>query len=385
MQSRTEKKVNLRIGLMGLVINNGNMGCLALTYSFISIMEKIKESIPGTDFLYYIFEDEPDKERIKELCLKLNIEEERIISKRYIRNFRQMMEFKKCDLIFDFTEGDSFSDIYGNKRFLKTFFYKQLALFSKTKYILGPQTLGPFTKTINRIMAMNIINRATCVFSRDKVSIDYIHQYTTKEIIQTTDVAFLLPYENLIIEEISNSKVGFNASKLLYYSEFDSTRIPLKTDFKIYAREVIKYLLSIGYKVYLFSHVSDDYVANKELFEEFPDTILVDKFSNPIDAKSFINTMDIIISPRMHATIGAYSSKTKVIAIAYSRKFRGLYSEIGLNNIIDLETKATDEAINITKNLIYYNSLEIMSDESNKKIQEFIDIFTKKIIKIIQE
>ena len=47
-------------------------------------------------------------------------------------------------MVFDFTEGDSFSDIYGLKRFALTSFFKFVTIKKDGCLVLGPQTYGPF-------------------------------------------------------------------------------------------------------------------------------------------------------------------------------------------------------------------------------------------------
>ena len=50
----------------------------------------------------------------------------------------------KLDLVLDFTEGDSFSDIYGLNRFYSDTDFKLLMMHHHIPYILGSQTVGPF-------------------------------------------------------------------------------------------------------------------------------------------------------------------------------------------------------------------------------------------------
>lgn len=50
----------------------------------------------------------------------------------------------------------------------------------------------------------------------------------------------------------------------------------------------------------------------------------------------------------MHATIAAFSSGVPVIPTAYSRKFLGLYSGVGYENIIDLRKLSTQESVEKT-------------------------------------
>ncbi len=152
------------IGLMGLVINNGNMGCVALTYSFILIMEEIGRN-EKKKFIYYIFEDTPDNNKIQMMISALGLQSDQVISIKYKKSFSVINDIKKCRIVFDFTEGDSFSDIYGNKRFLKNSFYKYMVLKSKIDLVIGPQTIGPFVKAFNRRIATKILSHARQIYS----------------------------------------------------------------------------------------------------------------------------------------------------------------------------------------------------------------------------
>ena len=50
-------KNKLIIGLEGAVINNDNMGCVALTCSLIAMLEKISKNL-NVPFDYFVFEGE---------------------------------------------------------------------------------------------------------------------------------------------------------------------------------------------------------------------------------------------------------------------------------------------------------------------------------------
>ena len=52
----------------------------------------------------------------------------------------------------------------------------------------------------------------------------------------------------------------------------------------------------------------------------------------------------------MHACIAAVSSKTPVVPIAYSRKFKGLFGAIGSPWTIDVVGKTTEEALEFIVN-----------------------------------
>ena len=71
-------------------------------------------------------------------------------------------------MVFDFTEGDSFSDIYGLKRFALTSFFKFVTIKKDGCLVLGPQTYGPFKNKLVKKMAKWLISSADRVYARDK-------------------------------------------------------------------------------------------------------------------------------------------------------------------------------------------------------------------------
>ena len=60
----------------------------------------------------------------------------------------------------------------------------------------------------------------------------------------------------------------------------------------------------------------------------------------------------------MHATVAAFSSNIATIPVAYSRKFAGLYENIGYDILIDLKSTSLEEALVKTMGYIR-NSQEI--------------------------
>ena len=69
--------MRLRIGLEGAEINNENLGCVALTYSLLTMLEKISGET-GIYFEYYVFENSNNIDRTSILCSKLEISRTKI-------------------------------------------------------------------------------------------------------------------------------------------------------------------------------------------------------------------------------------------------------------------------------------------------------------------
>ena len=134
-----DKENTIKIVLLGLDFKSSNFGCSALGFSFFSILEKIAEnnkvfldvvSVNYNEFVasgkYY------------------NVESLRVRYRTPGFYIKYMEALKNADLVFDFTGGDSFTDIYGKSRFNRETLLKQLAIWKKKKLVLGPQTIGPF-------------------------------------------------------------------------------------------------------------------------------------------------------------------------------------------------------------------------------------------------
>lgn len=354
-------KNRLIIGLEGAVINNGNMGCVALTCSILNMLEKISKEL-STPITYFVFEGEENSEKNKNICKLLQIQEEQIYSvpTRHLYRIRSMIrhpiktektihKMRKCDVFIDLTEGDSFSDIYGQYRFNGGTNVKLLIEKMGIPLILGPQTYGPFNKECNKKKAKKVIESATCVMARDQMSAEYVANFSEKKIYVTTDLAFSLPFHKAAIGSDGKIKIGLNASSLLVKNKTESTetKFKLKTNYDQYLRELLQLLTANKkYEIYIIPHVERD--AGDELKKEFPNLHYLEPFDNPISAKSFISQMDIFIGARMHATIGAFSAGVATIPTAYSRKFKGLYESLGYKYVVDLAELNTHEAVELT-------------------------------------
>jgi polysaccharide pyruvyl transferase WcaK-like protein len=63
--------------------------------------------------------------------------------------------------------------------------------------------------------------------------------------------------------------------------------------------------------------------------------------------KGIVGRCDFFIGSRMHACIAALSQKIPTAAVAYSKKFKGVFDSIDVGNfVIDAREAETQEAIN---------------------------------------
>lgn len=362
----------MRLGVFGATIFNHNLGCQALTWSFFVFMERVA-AITGIRFEYIIFDRSIHKEAIEKFCKVCDIELERIKvilgSTPKVYKFQQNARFiaaiRQCDCIIDITQGDSFTDIYGQKRFLTWTIEKRIVELFKIPFVLGPQTYGPFLKETNRRFAFSVINHSDLIISRDEMSTSYLSRYTKKRIVTGIDVAFLLPYEHTSINRNGKLNIGINPSGLIW-EKYEQTTGKLNLDYKANYREYLDELVGHLYRedkynIYLIPHVSSDLKAINWLKAKHQGINVAPLYDNAVAIKSLIANLDVFIGTRMHATIAAMSAGVPVIPVSYSRKFEGLYSTLNYKYCVSLENMNTSECINRT--LSYLNDIQSMKQD----------------------
>ena len=346
----------MKITLLGLEFASANLGCAALGYSFANEIAKIANDMNlNVEYNAVLFEENSNitipysGQNIQ--CLKIRYKK--------IEFWKNLVKlFKESDLIVDFTGGDSFSDIYGKKRFYMATLIKMLAIRSKTTFVLGPQTYGPYKRFLVKKFAKWVIKKSSYVFARDEASKECAEKLSGRDVFLSPDVAFALPYENKKESEKKEKlRVGINLSGLLWSGGYKHAKLPLTVDYREYCNRLIEKLVGEEqYEIHLITHVGRDgvFVAEgddlvcKELHERFPQTILAEVFNTPMEVKTYISGMDVLIGARMHATIAAFSTYVATIPFSYSRKFEGLYGSIGYDYIIHACSQTTDEAIEKT-------------------------------------
>ena len=375
------KKVNIKIGILGVSLHDGNMGCMALTYSLIYCVDKISSNKKySLEYIFFNRDKEFSPEEL-EVWEYLDIDTSKIkeIKRNFLgKNFKilywfnYIKNFITCSVFLDITGGDSFSDIYGDKRFLEGARPKRIIEIIRKPLILLPQTYGPFSHKKNIKMVTKIIDKAEVVLSRDDMSRSYIEEISSKQCVTTTDMAFGLPYIKKS-DQHDKIKVGINVSGLLVKDHYEKVgnNFAIKTDYDKYINSLLDYLdKKEEYEVHLIPHTTHDSKAVKAFQQGNGNVHIVDLVCNPITMKSIISGMDIFIGARMHATVAALSSGVATIPTAYSRKFEGLFSTVGYSHCVDLYNLETEHALEKTLNYIAnYERLKIDAEMCQREIE----------------
>lgn len=383
----------LNIIIANAPVYNGNRGCVALSISSMFIINDMlskknilcKFYLPQSGYNEYKEYEVMIGNKVLKYTAIPDISDTSLKSKiKRLFKIKRFLDvsniYKHADYIFDIGQGDSFSDIYGKKRFEWIFSQHKLGRKYNKPYCILPQTIGPFSSKVIEKQAIKGIEWAKCVMVRDKQSFDYVKEMLpNKEVHEIIDVAFFMPYVKKVFDS-SFIHVGLNISALLWHGGYTrDNQFGLKSDYQQLIKDIIKYFLSLNnVKLHLIPHVvggersfENDYAVSYDLYEEFhhPNLILAPLFLDPIIAKGYIAGMDFFMGARMHSTIAAFSSGVPVVPMAYSRKFNGLFGEtLKYPFVSDMKTQVNENILLDIKNLYAERcKLQKIIDECLKK------------------
>jgi len=340
----------INIGLLWHSVAAGNLGVGALTLGNIALA-RTAAARAGVDPHFTII---CPRETATRYVAGADIEMRTITGRYMLAAGGYRADLAKLDIILDIGAGDSFADIYPDRRFAYIMATKALAVWRGVPLVLAPQTIGPFSRQPHRALAAWACRRAAVVFARDPISFEVLRRLSpAADARQAIDVAFALPFDPPPPRGSGAIRVGINVSGLLMSGGYAGTnQYGLGFDYAALMRAVIgDFLGHPGVEVHLVPHVmapglprDDDGAAADALKAEFPALHRHPDFASPGAAKSFIAGLDFLVGARMHATIAAYGSGVPVVPISYSRKFEGLYRGLDYRWLVNAQGMDTAAA-----------------------------------------
>lgn len=267
-------------------------------------------------------------------------------------------------LVFDLSEGDSFTDIYGYHRFFSQIISKMFFLRISSYYILLPQTIGPFNNLFFKLIAKKMMAKFNLIIARDSESKKIAEKMTGKQCNFCYDMAFSLStvQPKIDMEKIAG-KIGLNVNGLLWNGGYTGkNQFNLKTDYRRLLIDICRHFLDNKYNLIIIPHtyecelVEDDLIAANHLVSlliEYKRNISVisDSYTEQ-ELKWIISKVEFFIGSRMHSCIAALSSGVPSVGIAYSMKFKGVFESIGANDfVLDARKLGNEEIIKEINNL----------------------------------
>ncbi|MFO0829759.1 MAG: polysaccharide pyruvyl transferase family protein [Phycisphaerales bacterium] len=348
----SERLPNARLGLfdsgVGVRAETLRIGARAIEVALVGLR---------TGHRYY----HPSNALLVQLALTLPFLPNRVA--RAIRSARAML---------DVSGGDSFTDLYGERRFDDVALSKRLALRVGIPLILLPQTYGPYREERFRSQAATLCRAATAAWARDARSFEVLRSllgdaFDPERHRSGVDVAFLLPERDpgamlpdplrALLERRPRRIAGVNVSGLIYNDPQAATsRYGFKADYREAVRALVEALAADDADVLLLPHVNaprdspesdpraiDD--LRSRLSEKARERTIVAPFlEDPQCAKWAIARCDWFCGMRMHATIAGLSSGIPTAAISYSPKTLGVFESCGAGeHVVDPTRLATAE------------------------------------------
>lgn len=264
-------------------------------------------------------------------------------------------EIRDATAVLDLSGGDSFTDLYGPRRFRTVALPKLAALSSGTPLFLLPQTFGPFRSSRHRRTAERIARAADLAIARDDDSFARLSELLGGEVdpnrhFRGVDVAFLLeaerPAEPGGAEELvagDRPTAGINVSGLLVNDpEGARRRYGLTADYEAAIRALVARLLSeTDHRILLVPHVTtppgqaeSDVTACRKIRDAVPErdrgrVAVAPAYADPRHVKWLIARTDWFCGTRMHSTIASLSTGVPTAGVAYSVKMRGVFATAG--------------------------------------------------------
>ena len=338
----------VQIGLLWHSDNSGNLGVGALTAGNMALVERAAARVGLVPEFHLFKSDDPETPYITRGIVAHNP----ITGRFMVSPGGYWRALGKIDLMLDIGAGDSFTDIYPDKRFAYMIMTKRLCVLRGVPIILSPQTVGPFSRQPHTSLARSAMEKAVAVFARDPLSMAAVADIAPRaRAFQAIDVAFALPFTQAA--KGPGTRVGLNVSGLLYGGGYTgANEFGLTIDYREFTHRFIEALLARpGITIELISHVNapllpsdDDGAASDALKARYPALVRVPAFASPSAAKSHISGLDFLVGARMHATIAAYSSGVPVLPVSYSRKFEGLYKALSYPWLVPAKGYSTDQA-----------------------------------------
>jgi polysaccharide pyruvyl transferase WcaK-like protein len=388
--------------LLGAALDVGNQGCCALAFSLIKLIMDTKPNAR----IYLLYGNHTGGTRQLQISgetIEVGIVNYRLspraslsehllwilflafiqriipiksIRDKIVKSNRWLRTLKAADFVGDIRAGDSFSDIYGLRRFLFGIIPSIVAILLRKKLVMLPQTYGPFKSAISKQVARFVMTHSTKLLSRDQDSIELVQKMLGekrkhKTIQLCPDVAFvlepILPNNPDIQPKLNRINdvplIGLNISSLLYVGGFTRNNMfGLKFNYKEFIHILLHELLDrtkadillVPHEYFKFmidgQDCSEIQVCEKErelINERYRERIhLVKREYNQNEIKGIIGLCDFFIGSRMHACIGALSQGKATVGLAYSKKFAGVFQTIGAEKyVIDMRQKEQRDII----------------------------------------
>lgn len=263
-----------------------------------------------------------------------------------------------------------------------------VAKYYGIKVFLLPQSFGPFeyekpyTKVMDFLLK-TLLKYPQLICAREEDGYFWMKKYCNGNLLKCDDMVWNnhnevilseLYKEQIPVHEISvtteNNVAIVPNIRLIQYGDG-------KLDYINFYSDIINYLLSQSFHVYLVPHSNEDInlcKAIKGAFTDKSDVIDIDTELNYWEYEEIIEKMDFIVASRFHSIVHAYKKCVPGIIIGWAEKYRELAKIVQQERyVVDIRKEVTSKQIIDTFEVLYQNA-----EYERQKIAKAVDSSKKK-------
>ncbi len=241
----------------------------------------------------------------------------------------------RCDLLIS-GGGSLLQDVTSNKNILYYLGVIKIAQLYRKKVVFYSQGVGPVNNKINRFLIKKVLKKVDGIFVRDNGSKQLLLDSGIKRNVHVVmDPVFGIKSTKKV-NLFGHKKVG------IYLREWENT-----DEIVSCVAEGCKYLISIGYEVYMVGmQYEHDVKIAKGVAKSVDNQHLhvVDKPLSILQVLAYTEQFDFVIGMRLHSLIMAYALNVPMIALSYDPKVENIMQEMNIRHCIQT-TQLSEERL----------------------------------------
>lgn len=267
------------------------------------------------------------------------------------------------DMILD-AGGFQFGDTWAHDSYdlLKWGSYLRNSKKNGTKHVFLPQAFGPFDEVVSQKLGSIIIDGASMVYVRDKVSCDYLNKLSpnASNVKLSPDFTSLVEAVKTDISEKCKGKVC-----LIPNSKMISQGVVSESQFINAFTVFATYIINSGRDVFLLNHEGPhDLQLCEQIAERVENAkILIYTGLNALETKGIIGSAYLVISSRFHGVANSLNTGVPCLATSWSHKYKMLLEDYNQNDSV-LDINDTDGSIK--------KIAEYLDETTNAQIREVL-------------
>lgn len=227
------------------------------------------------------------------------------------------------------------------------------ATMFRAPVVLGPQTYGPISKTINEKLLKHVLSRVDIICVREDISKNYIESFEIpkSKIIRCEDLAFDFPSLKdklrlkLVSRDLRAQKILNNNYIIItfvdwYYPKYN--RMEMSERYIKEMQSLIDTILEeTNFGIFILNQVSSDLHISKRILSKYQTgRIFLDESDlSTQEIMSIVSESKALVGSRFHSCIFALLCNTPLISVAYTHKSTGIMESLNLDHcLFQIET-----------------------------------------------